>query len=67
MDNLTYGDLKKMVLEALDEENVSGAVGGFNSPKAFKRNAGKFFMRKVFRPKRPSHTKMFDFLEEKYE
>lgn len=55
MKDLTYGTLREMVQEALKEQNVSGAVGNYNTPKAFKR---------ISRPKRPSHTRCFDFLEE---
>lgn len=54
----TYGMLKEMVMEALKEQNVSAAAGGYNSPRAFQG------MKRVSRPKRPSHTKMFDYLEE---
>lgn len=58
---LTYGILRQMVDEALKEQNVSGAVGGFNSPRAFK-STGRPFSKSVSRPKRPSHTKMFDYI-----
>ena len=47
----------------IKEQNVSGAVGGFQSPKAFSTmlKVGSPFNTRVERPKRPSHTKMFDF------
>ena len=54
-------ELRSMVEEALKEQNVSGAVGAYNTPKAF-RSTGKPFFRAAKRPKRPSHTKMFDFI-----
>ena len=60
---MTYGELKKVILEVVKEANVSGAVGGYNTPRAFNR-AGRPFEKKAQRPKRPSHTKMFDYLEE---
>ena len=65
--SLTYGQLRQMVEEALKEQNVSGAVGGYATPKAFGRKTGRVMrqgMSPVSRPKRPSHTKMFDYLEE---
>lgn len=71
MKNLTYGALKKMVQEAILEANCTSQGGatlksgeGMNyaTPKAFK--SGAPFKTVVKRPKRPSHTKMFDFLEE---
>lgn len=63
--NITYGQLRQMVEEALKEANVTGAVGGYNIPKAFGRSkVMRQGMKPVSRPKRPSHTKMFDYLEE---
>jgi hypothetical protein len=68
--------LQQIIREVLEEEgNVTGAVGGYSTPKAFaKKNQGKnsatkftekaFGMKTVERPKRPSHTKMFDYLDE---
>lgn len=32
---LTYGDLKKIVREALDEANVAASAGAYQTPKAF--------------------------------
>lgn len=61
---MTYGELREMVLGVIKEQNVSGAVGGYNTPRAFS-GSSKPYYRKVSRPKRPSHTKMFDYLEEK--
>lgn len=58
---MTIGDLKQLVQEALKEQNVSGAVGSYSTPKAF-RKTGKPFHKVATRPKRPSHTKMFDFI-----
>lgn len=66
-EKLTYRRLKELVLEVLKETNSTGAVGGYNSPKAFGKNSNKPFSQKVSRPKRPSHTKLFDFLEEEHE
>lgn len=54
-------ELRSMVEEALKEQNVSGAVGSYNTPRAF-RGAVKPFSKVAKRPKRPSHTKMFDFI-----
>lgn len=67
MERLTYGQLREMVQEAykLKEANVSAAAGGYNTPKAFgKSKVMRQGMKPVSRPKRPSHTKMFDYLEE---
>ena len=63
---LTYGQLREMIQEALKEQNVSGAAGGYMTPKAFDRKSRvmRQGMKPVSRPKRPSHTKMFDYLEE---
>lgn len=63
---LTYGQLWDMIQEALKEQNVSGAAGGYMTPKAFgqKSKVMRQGMKPVSRPKRPSHTKMFDYLEE---
>lgn len=64
---VTYGQLRQMVEESLKEQNVSGAAGGYMTPKAFRRKISKIMqqgMKPVLRPKRPSHTKMFDYLEE---
>ena len=32
---LTYGDLKKLVEEALKEANVAASAGAYQTPKAF--------------------------------
>jgi hypothetical protein len=63
-----------LVREVLDEMNVTGAVGGYSTPKAFSRKgqgkntatktAEKLGYKTVERPKRPSHTKLFDYLDE---
>lgn len=63
-----------LVREVLDEMNVTGAIGGYLTPKAFsKKGQGKNIATKtaeklgyktVERPKRPSHTKLFDYLDE---
>ena len=60
--------------EVLQEMSVSGDAGGYSTPFAFsKKGAGKSTATKtaeklgyktVERPKRPSHTKMFDYLDE---
>lgn len=72
--------LVQIIREVLSEQeggmgNVTGAVGGYMTPKAFAKKgqgknvatktAEKLGMKTVQRPKRPSHTKMFDFLNEK--
>lgn len=59
---LTQEYLRNMVEEALKENNVTGNTGTYQSPKAFSRNASRPYERGVKRPKRPSHTKMFDYL-----
>lgn len=64
---ITYGQLRQMVEESLKEQNVSGAAGGYMTPKAFGKKLSRIMqqgMKSVSRPKRPSHTKMFDYLEE---
>lgn len=63
---MTYGELKQIIQEALKEQNVSAAVGNYSTPKAFKRSSKvmRQGMKPTSRPKRPSHTKMFDYLEE---
>lgn len=65
---ITYGQLKEMIQEALKEQNVSGAAGNYMTPKAFgkKTKVMRQGMKPVSRPKRPSHTKMFDYLEEQH-
>lgn len=39
--NITYKQLKEMVTEALKEQNVSGAVGSYQIPRAFKKKQNK--------------------------
>lgn len=66
--------LKEIIKEVLDEMNVTGAVGGYLTPRAFAKKgqgknvatktAEKLGMKTISRPKRPSHTKMFDYLDE---
>jgi hypothetical protein len=67
--------LKEMIKEVLDEMSTTGGVGGYSTPKAFaKKGQGKNAATKqgerlgfktVERPKRPSNTKMFTYLDEK--
>jgi hypothetical protein len=67
--------LKQMIKEVLDEMSTTGGVGGYLTPKAFaKKGQGKNVATKtgeklgfktVERPKRPSNTKMFTYLDEK--
>jgi hypothetical protein len=64
----------KVIKEVLDEMNVTGAVAGYSTPIAFSRKgqgknaatktAEKLGYKTVERPKRPSNTKMFDYLDE---
>lgn len=66
--------IRTLVKEVLDEMSMTGAVGGYLTPKAFaKKGQGKNIATKtaeklgyktVQRPKRPSHTKLFDYLDE---
>lgn len=63
-----------VIKEVLDEMNVTGAVGGYSTPNAFSKKgqgknaatktAEKLGYKTVQRPKRPSNTKMFDYLDE---
>ena len=68
--------LLEIIKEVLSEEgNVTGAVGGYSTPNAFaKKGQGKnvatktgekLGLKTVERPKRPSNTKMFTYLDEK--
>jgi hypothetical protein len=67
-------ELLELIKEVLEEESATGAVGGYSTPFAFsKKGQGKNTATKateklgyktVERPKRPSHTKMFDYLDE---
>ena len=64
----------KAVQEVLEEMSTTGGVGGYSTPFAFsKKGAGanaatkateKLGYKTVERPKRPSHTKMFEYLDE---
>jgi len=66
--------LKEMIKEVLDEMSTTGGVGGYSTPKAFaKKGQGKnaatkqgerLGLKTVERPKRPSNTKMFTYLDE---
>lgn len=60
--------LVREVLQELDEANVSGNVGAYHTPFAFgkgtraKQALQRQGYKQVSRPKRPSHTKGFDYL-----
>jgi hypothetical protein len=69
--------LVKEVIQELDEANVTNVGGAsftpgsgaqYATPKAFgkgtraKKTLTKLGFKQVSRPKRPSHTKMFDYL-----
>jgi hypothetical protein len=66
--------LVQALQEVLQEMSTSGDAGGYLTPYAFsKKGAGKNTATKtaeklgyktVQRPSRPSHTKMFDYLDE---
>lgn len=72
---MKHSRLKQIIQEVLDEMSVTGAVGGYLTPRAFAKKgqgknvatktAEKLGMKTVQRPKRPSHTKMFTYLDEK--
>jgi len=67
-------EVVKAIHEVLEEMSTTGAVGGYLTKNAFaKKSQGKNVATKtaeklgyktVERPKRPSHTKMFDYLDE---
>jgi len=67
-------EIVKAVQEVLQEMSASGDAGGYSTPFAFsKKGAGantatkasaKLGFKTVSRPKRPSHTKMIDYLDE---
>jgi hypothetical protein len=67
-------EIVKVIHEVLEEMSVSGDVGGYSTPNAFAKPgqgtnaATKASARLGFkaapRPKHPSHTKMFDYLDE---
>jgi len=62
--------LRELILDQLQEVNVTGAIGATQTPYAFSKG-GKdnravtamksFGYTKTERPKRPSNTKLFDF------
>lgn len=60
--------LVREVLKELDEANTSGATPGFLTPYAFGKDKRaikalkRIGYKKVSRPKRPTKTKMFDYL-----
>jgi hypothetical protein len=64
----------KAVQEVLEEMSTTGGVGGYLTKNAFSKKgqgknaatktAEKLGYKTVERPKRPSHTKMFDYLDE---
>jgi len=62
--------LKELIQQELNEMNVTGAIGAYQTPFAFTKGKKDnravktmkgFGYTKAERPKRPSHTKMFDF------
>ncbi len=67
-------EIVKAVHEVLEEMSTTGGVGGYSTPNAFAKpgqgknvatkTAEKLGYKTVERPKRPSHTKMFDYLDE---
>jgi hypothetical protein len=67
-------EIIKAVQEVLEEMSTTGGVGGYSTPFAFsKKGAGanaatkasqKLGFKAAPRPKHPSHTKMFDYLDE---
>ena len=68
-------EIIKAIHEVLEEMSTTGGVGGYSTPFAFsKKGAGANAATKVSqklgfktapRPKHPSHTKMFDYLNER--
>ena len=67
-------EIIKAIHEVLEEMSTTGGVGGYSTPFAFsKKGAGanaatkasqKLGFKAAPRPKHPSHTKMFDYLDE---
>lgn len=62
--------LRELITNELNEMNVTGAIGPITTPFAFSKGKKDnravktmkgFGYTKAERPKRPSHTKMFDF------
>lgn len=72
---MKISELRQIVRGVLDEISTSAGAGAYSTPFAFaKKGQGKNIATKtaeklgyktVERPKRPSHTKMFDYLEER--
>jgi len=67
-------EIIKAVQEVLAEMSTTGGVAGYSTPNAFApkgqgKNAAtkqgeRLGYKTVSRPKHPSHTKMFDYLDE---
>jgi hypothetical protein len=67
-------EIVRAIQEVLEEMSTTGAVGGYLTKNAFAKKgqgknaatkaAEKLGYKTVERPKRPSHTKMFDYLDE---
>ena len=67
-------EIIRAVREVLQEMSVSGDVGGYSTPFAFAKKgqgantatkaSAKLGFKAAPRPKHPSHTKMFDYLDE---
>lgn len=67
-------EIVKVIHEVLEEMSTTGGVGGYLTKNAFSKKgqgknvatktAEKLGYKTVERPKRPSHTKMFDYLDE---
>ena len=67
-------EIVKAIHEVLEEMSTTGGVGGYSTPFAFsKKGAGanaatkatqKLGFKTAPRPKHPSNTKMFDYLDE---
>jgi len=67
--------LTEIIKEVLDEMSTTGGVAGYSTPKAFAKpgqgknvatkTGEKLGFKTVERPKRPSNTKMFTYLDEK--
>ena len=72
---MKISELRRIVKGVLDEMSVSAGAGAYSTPFAFaKKGQGKNIATKtaeklgykaVKRPKHPSHTKMFDYLQER--
>ena len=72
---MTVEEIQKLVQEVIEEMNVTGAVGGYLMPLTSAKpgqgknkatlEAEKLGYKIVKRPEHPSHTKMFDYLDEK--